>query len=52
MFRQQNKTHVGDREGAASVMCNLDYDKINKVKYRYSMRFEEPDIELEKGLLI
>lgn len=37
LYRQKNATHVGDRENASSVMCNLDYDKINRVKYRYSM---------------
>lgn len=52
MYRQQNATHVGDRENATSVMCNLDYDMIGKQRYRYSMRIEEPTFDIEQGLLV
>ena len=52
LFRQKNATHVGDRENALSVLSNLDYDQVGRQKYQYKMVFEEPDIEVERKVLV
>lgn len=51
LYNNKNNIHDGDRESAVSLLRNLDFHQINKMKHLYPFNRQskdEPQVDLDK----